>query len=146
MNTINHPIAQFQQAPLILRLYIGFALIAAAISFSVFYSRPFNATIVPYVGWSGLTLYLFGLFPAFAVIYTQQKKQIYSIAVMLGLAVLFGVLDSGWNIWRILEGKSNFGNPYLTYHPMRPFFTIALPALWLSLMLSPYMRKWIKES
>jgi hypothetical protein len=146
MNTLPNLINRFQQAPLILRLFIGFTLTAAALSFSVFYSRPLNAAIVPYVGWGGLTLYLFGLFPAFAAIYTPQRKQIYSIAALLALSVLFGFADTFWHSWGSAAGKNNFGNPYLTYHPMRPFFTIALPALWLSLILSPYMRKWIKES
>jgi hypothetical protein len=109
------------------------------------FAPPLNAAIVPYTGWSGLTFYMFTLFFAIAAILTPQRKQIYGVVALLGLAVLFGALDTFRHTWGPEAGTPDFGNPYLTYHPYRPVFTVVLPAAWLLLLSSPSMRKWIKD-
>lgn len=137
---------RFTHAPLILRAYVVFALVASALAFSGFYAPPLNAAIIPYTGWSSLGLYLFTLFFAIAAILTPQRKQVYAVAALLGLFVLLGAIDTYRYTLGPEAGTTDFGNPYLIYHPLRPVFTIALPAFWLVLLISPIMRKWIRNS
>jgi hypothetical protein len=137
---------RFTQAPLILRAYVVFALVASVLFFSVFYAPPLNAAIIPYTGWSGLAFYMFTLFFAISAIITPQRKLIYRVVALLGLAVLFGAFDTFWHTLGPEAGGPDFGNPYLIYHPYRPIFTIVLPAFWLLLLIFPIMRKWINNS
>jgi hypothetical protein len=137
---------RFTQAPLILRAYVLFLLVDAALFFSEFYP-PVSAATVRYHGpWSSPSLYLFTLFFALGAILTPQRKLIYAVAALLGLIVLLGTFDTIQHIWGTEAERPDFGNPYLFYHPYRPIFTVALPASWLLLFMSPIMRKWIKNS
>ena len=136
---------RFTQAPLLLRGYVVFALVASTLSFSVFFAPPLSAAIVPYTGWSGLTFYMFTLFFGISAILTPQRKQIYGVVALLGLAVLFGALDAFRHTLGPEAGTPDFGNLYLIYHPYRPVITILLPASWLLLLITPSMRKWTKN-
>jgi len=89
---------------------------------------------------------MFTLYFAISAILTPQRKLVYAVALLLGLAVLFGAFDTFRHTLRPEAGTPDHGNPYLTYHPYRPVFTIVLPASWLLLLISPVMRKWIKTS
>jgi hypothetical protein len=89
---------------------------------------------------------MFTLFFAISPIITPQRKLIYGVVALLGLAVLFGAFDTFRHTLGPEAGGPDFGNPYLIYHPYRPIFTIVLPAFWLLLLLFPIMRKWIKNS
>jgi hypothetical protein len=137
---------RFTQAPLILRAYVVFALVASALFFSGFYAPPLNAAIIPYTGWAGLGLYMFTLFFAISAIITPQRKMIYGVVLLLGLAVLFGAFDTFWHTLGPEAGRPDFNNPYLIYHPYRPIITIVLPAFWLLLLICPITRKWIKDA
>ena len=132
---------RFTQAPLILRAYLVFAVFASVLSFSVFYAPPLYEASGPYTGWSGLTNYLFTLFFATSAIQTRDRKPIYGVAMLLGLFAIFGVIGIYWHTWGPDAGRSDFGNPYLVYHPWRPVFTVALPVAWLLLLISSTMRK-----
>ena len=133
---------RFNQAPRILRAYVVFLLVTVALFLGEFYP-PISAAIIPYTGWSGLTFYHFTLYFALASILAPPRKLIYGVAPMLGLAVLFGAFDTYQHTWGTEAGSPDFDNPYLTYHPCRPIFTIALPAFWQLLLMSPAMRKWV---
>lgn len=136
---------RFTQAPLLLRGYLLFALVASLLAISGIFAPSLSGAIIPYTGWSGLTFYLFTLFFAISAILTPQRKQIYGVAALLGLAVLFGAVDSIRHTSGPEAGTPDFGNPYLTYHPYRPIFTVVIPAVWLLLLISPTMRKWVKS-
>ena len=148
MNTAGSvgPWSRFARAPLTLRAYVVFVLVAFALSLSTFYAPSLDAAIVPYTGWLGLYLYMFTLFFAMSAILTPQRKSIYGVVAFLGLFVLFGTLDTYQNTFGPDAGREDFGNPYLIYQTYRPVFTIALPAFWIVLLTSPTMRKWIKNS
>jgi hypothetical protein len=77
---------------------------------------------------------------------TPQRKQIYGVVALLGLAVLFGAIDAFSHTLGPQAGAPDFGNPYLIYHHYRPVITIVLPATWLLLLVSPITSKWIKGS
>ena len=147
MNSSVNSLYRLTHAPLILQAYLVFVLVASALSFSGFYAPRLNAAIIPYTGWSALSWYLFTLFFAVAAILTPQRKQmIHAVAALLGLAVLFGALDTFNHTIGPEARTPDFGNPYLIYHPYRPVFTVALPLSWLLLLNSPFMSKWIKTS
>ena len=152
---------RFTQAPLALRSYIVFALVASTLQLSGVFGlvastlhlsgvaapwRTLDAAITPYTGWSGLGYYMFTLFFAISAIHTPPRKQVYGVVALLGLAVLFGALDTFRHTLGPEAGRPDFGNPYLIYHPYRPIITILLPASWLLLLITPSMRKWIKNS
>lgn len=132
---------RFSQAPRILRAYVIFTISAAIINFAPFYSQALNETLIPYLGWSGLTFYVFSIFFAVSatIVRPQQMKLIYILIVFLALAVLFGAIDT---ISHIATPSDNFNNPYLAYHQFRPLFTVLLPMIWLLLLISPPVRKW----
>jgi hypothetical protein len=134
-----NPWLQFTQAPLILRVYIVFLVFVSVLFLSAF-ADPVSAAIVPYTGWSGLSFYLPTVYFALAAIFTSQRKLVYVVEVFLGLVVLFGVFDTFQHTWGTEAGKPDLGNPYLTYHPYHPLFTVAVPATWLLLLLSPSVR------
>ena len=135
---------RFTRAPLILQAYVAFALVASAVFFSTFFPAV-SAAVIPYMGWSGLSFYLFTLYFALAAILTPQRKAVYGVVAILSVAVLFGAFETFQHIWGAGAGRPDFGNPYLTYHPSRPVFTIVFPVAWLSLLISPVMRKWVNS-
>jgi hypothetical protein len=132
--------------PVILRAYMGFALIASALSLSVFFAPSINRAIVPYTGWSGLSIYMFTIYFAFSAMRTGKRKQVYNVARLLALAMLFGFLDTYRHTAGPGAAQPDFGNPYLTYNNLRPLFTITLPAIWLFLLISPMMKRWVREA
>ena len=136
---------RFSRAPLLLRGYLLFAVVASILNFSVLFAPSLYEAILPYLGWSGLMPYLFAVFMAFSAIFTQQRKSIYGVVASLGFAMVFGAIDTSRHTLGPLAEAPNFDNPYLIYNPLRPVFTILLPALWLLLLITPRMRKWIKS-
>ena len=88
---------------------------------------------------------MFTLYFAIAAMVTPQRKPVYAVAALLGLAVFFGGLEVYQHYWGSQAGRSDFGNPYLIYHPARPAITVGLPAFWLALLTSPPVRRWIKN-
>ena len=138
--------SRFSEAPLLLRAYIAFALAATILSFSGFFAPHLNAAMMPFTGWSALSLYMFTLFFAISAIFTPKRIQVYAVAALLGLAVIFGAFDTFSHTIGPVAGRPDFGNPYLMYSPWRPLFTIMLPAAWALLLLSPMMRRWVKNS
>ena len=133
------------RAPLFLRAYIAFALTASVLSFSGWFAPHLNAAIIPYTGWSALSFYMFTLFFAISAVLTPQRNQVYAVVALLGLAVTFSAFDTFLHTLGSLTGRPDSGNPYLTYSPWRPVFTMLLPATWLLLLVSPVMRQWIKN-
>jgi len=134
------------QAPLILRAYVAFALVASALAMSPLYAPTLNAAIVPYCGWSGLMIYMFTLFFAIAACQDSQRKSLHAVVWLLMLGVFYGAIDTMWHTLGPGVRRPNFDNPYSTYNSFRPLITMALPALWGTLLVSPRMRKWINNS
>lgn len=134
------------QVPMVLRAYIAFALVASVIAMSPLYSPKFNAAIVPYCGWSGLTIYMFTIFFAVAAAQDGQRKSVYAIVLLLAVGIVFGAIDTFWHTLGSRAARPHFDNPHLTYNPFRPLVTMALPTFWSLLLVSPHMKKWIYNS
>jgi hypothetical protein len=140
------PQLQFRQCHWILRAYVVFALLASVWSLSSFFAGELHATVVPFTGWSGLSYYMSTLYFAIVAVITPNRKPVYLVAALLGVVIVFGGLEAYQHLWGSKVGRIDNGNPYLIYHPARPAITVALPAFWLALLISPSMKRWIKNS
>lgn len=132
------------RAPVILQAYIVFTLCAVSFSMIASFVPPLGRVVVPYTGWTGGINYGFTIFFAVSAALVPQRRMIYAVIALLGLFALFGCLEMiGHLVW-LGPASQNFENPYLIYHDLRPTFVIVLPTIWIALLLSPSMRKWIR--
>jgi hypothetical protein len=138
--------SRFQAAPLVLRAYLVFSAIAGILALSVFFARPFGESLLKYTGWMGLYFYLMTLIPAWALILNRGKKDLQWLVSNLALMIVFGLIDSYHNAYGPYHAGPDDTNPYLAYHPYRPLVTIALPAAWMLLVLSPLGKRWKASS
>ena len=115
---------RFNDAPLVVQAYLVFAVIASILSLSGIVSQPLNQALVPYMGWSGLSLYMFTLYFTIGPVFSSSpllRRTIFLNVFMLGVFVVIGSREM---IQHLSAPKRDFGNPYLTYHVWRPAFTI----------------------
>ena len=142
-HSCSRPRFEWQNPPWILRAYLVFTLLAAALAYCVYYAPQLNRRIVPFTGWTGLFSYIFTLFFAILARFApDRKKWIRAILLMHVLLTAQGVVDGFRHEW---GSQEDFGNPYLMYHPLRPLVTIGLPIVWGLLLISPPMRRWAKS-
>ena len=135
----------WQNPPWILPAFLLFSVIATVIASSVFYAPHFDELIVPFTGWSGLSIYMFTLMGVIMAMFTPYRKAIYDIAGMLALIAVFGLFDTYDHTWGSRACREDYGNPYLMYHPLRPLINIVLPLFWMTLLISPAMKRWVKS-
>lgn len=136
--------SRFAQAPLVLRVYIVFVLVASVVGASVLFAPTLNAAIVPYTGWIGFFNYSFTLYFALQAILIPYRKLTYAVIALLGWIMFLGIFDTYQHTLGPNAGREDFRNPYLTYQSFRPVFTVALPALWITMFISPPMRRWMR--
>jgi hypothetical protein len=130
--------AGFSQAPIVLQAYIIFALVASALAVAVGFSPRISAAVLRYTGWPGLSVYLFTIYFAMTALLGRRRQKLFSIVLLLGMAMVFGFLDNS----RPIGGP---GAPPVAASPFRPLFTITLPAIWiLILWRTPGMRRWAR--
>ncbi len=138
--------SRFRRVPVILQAYAVFAVVMTLVNFSVIFAPQFYRSISPYLGGLGM-IYMFTFFFVFAAIATPQHKLLYAVVMLVGLGVLFGVVDLGRHLAMSAETLIAIkGNPYLAYAPLRPVVTIVVPLAWALLLVSPVMRKWINKA
>jgi hypothetical protein len=135
-------------APLILWAYFVFSLLASITAVAALISPSLSNALLPFTGFTGLAIYPFTVYFAFSALRTPRRRQVYKIAVLLALAMLFGFLD----VYRqsAAPGGVPASNPsgavvVATPNSLRPILTITLPALWLFLLISPGMKRWIRQ-
>ena len=125
----------FLAAPLELRIYAVFSIVVslASLALPIFGPRKLWEALVPFTGWSPAIGYMFGLYFTLALIYTKIPAWRLRMGVLapLALQILFGFQAMN------AAPAGNFGNPLLMVSPWRPVWTIALPAIWMLVMLSP---------
>ncbi len=133
---------RLRNAPLVLQVYLCFVAVVPVLSLVLAFIPPINSHIVPYTGWAGAFLYANTFYFVFAAIVHGPRKAVYAAPGMIGLFLGFGVIELIQHLW--VEYR-DFGNPYLEFNPLRPVFTIAFPAGWILLLLSPSVRRWVRE-
>jgi hypothetical protein len=134
--------SRFMQAPLILRAYIVFAVVASVVAISVCFVPPLKEAVLPYTGWSGLSVYLFTLYFAVSAALTQQRGKIFSVLLLLGMALVFGFMDFSRRAPGAAISPADAANPIAAHSSIRMIFSITLPALWIILLRFPSMKRW----
>ena len=126
---------RFLAAPLELRIYAVLSILVslAGMVLPIFGPRRLWEAVVPFTGWSPAMGYMFGLYFTLALIYTKMpgKWLLLGVLAPLALQLCFGFQELG------KAPTPNFGNPLLMVSPWRPVWTMALPAIWMVVMLSP---------
>lgn len=135
---MNETISSNRQSAPIVKAYCIFAILASSFSIFATIYNPLGRATVPYTGWLGGFMYAFTIFFAVTVCLNADLKILRAIISFQKLFLVFGILDCGQAIYEWLNGAPNYGNPYLTYSPWRPLFTIGVPAMWWYLLNCQY--------
>ena len=126
---------RFQAAPLELRAYAIFSVMATLLGYGLPLIGPRRLweALVPLVGWTPCLGYVFGLYFTFALIYTTfpRYRLLLGVLAPLALQIAVGLSDLA------KPPTPNFGNPFLTVSPWRPVWSIVVPAVWITILLSP---------
>jgi hypothetical protein len=137
--------ARFSAAPLELRMYAVFAAVVSVLGcgLAAFGPKSLIEAIVPFTGWGAGTNYAFTLFFAFALIFAKKMPRragmIWRFAI---IAILLISIFEGYQEMK-RPAASDFGNPYLRISPLRPVWTIIIPAFWMLMLLSSRMKKFL---
>jgi hypothetical protein len=133
---------RFSAAPLELRVFATFSILVTILGgvLPIFGPKHLWEAVVPFTGWMPGLGYMFGLFFTFALVYKQSPLLGLRLGIIapLALQIIFGLMVMA------KTSANNFGNPYLTVSPWQPVWTVAIPALWIALLLSPRMRRFGK--
>ncbi len=142
--------SRFSSAPLELRAFAVFSLAATLIGFGLPMLCPNELleAILPFTGWLPTSGYCFSLCSTAVLIFGERTAdrrkariiQRWLIVFLLSMDILFGFLSQK------ISGGNDFGNPYLIVSPWRPIWTEVVPALWIAILLSPRVTKFIGQS
>jgi hypothetical protein len=164
-------LSRFPAAPLELRAFAIFSVLATVLEFVLLFWRPEKIleSLVPVTGWELSMGYMFGLFFVFALIFMRMPPMDPRPVFVPGLwkpwiwkvvnwqrrrratrpysHLRFGfiaplVLQILFGFWAVMRYNGvNYGNPYLTVSPWQPLWTMGLPALWVLVLFSPRMNR-----
>lgn len=131
-------LSNLAKAPIELQLYIAFCLIISILGLVTHFALPkeIAGRIIPFTGWSMGLLYFFNLIITFVGMTNLHSRMgaltiQYGNLVLLAIILLFGIIDL------VNYDVGYIGNPYLSHSPIRWIWTIAIPATWVLVMLSP---------
>jgi hypothetical protein len=131
--------------PVILRAYVSFAIVASIVCLVELFATRLNDFLFPYTGATSLWVYPFTLAFAVPAIRGGPRRRVFNVAVLLAVAMIFGFLDTYRHNSGPGAGQSGLAGDSM-YNPVRPVFTITLPAIWLFLLISPMMKKWVRDA
>lgn len=127
---------RFGATPPSLIAYTVFALVVTLTYVAVVpsVSDQLRGRLIAYTGWSAATPYPITLIFVFVLIFQEQRRRyvrVFGIAFPLAITIIFGAVD----IFQF--GKPNYNNPYLTISPLRPIWTMLIPAAWIIILYLP---------
>jgi len=128
-----------RSAPPEIQLYCLFSVLVCSADLWLTFVGPqsIKAMTVPITSWSASMPYLFGLFPAFSLLFGSERpyRLRWGIVAPLLVYLVLGVIQYA------LPRSPDFGNPYLQINPWQPVWTMVLPVFWiLLLLLAPVLR------
>jgi hypothetical protein len=136
--------AHFAAAPFPLRVFIVFCVFVTVFGYLVqpFLSDDIKGYILPITGWSMAIPYSFNLIVIGAFLlnpkaHNRKLSFQYGNVLLLALFIAFGLFD--WATW----SGGYEGNPYLFKSPWRLVWTIAVPIIWIVVLLSPSTKKYL---
>jgi hypothetical protein len=106
-------------------------LILALSPFAVGAARHLQERVTPYTGWVPSMCYAFSLYSAFSALRTGNARERNSVLLMPAIQAVFGVIS-----WFGMGGARASENPFLQISSWRPLWTIALPLVWLALLVA----------
>ncbi len=134
--------------PFIIKFYLAFSLIAT-LFFSIiltFFSN-INEKLVPHVGWSPATTYMFSLAISIPILFNKKQdteriiyRFIYGVIALHIIGIIYGLKSISIN-----EGN-NFNNPYLTVGEYRYIWVLVIPIIWISIFVYERFKKVLKSS
>ena len=132
------------KAPRVLRAYIVFAILASVLAFVPIFSRQLHEAFIPYTNSSG-GFFVYAMTLSFPILAAQGslRQMVFAVLGLLLITIVGGLFDTAW---RVIGSPDTYGDSYLRYSKYRPFVTVFLPAIWLILLVTPHMRKWIRSS
>jgi hypothetical protein len=126
------------RARMILTAFLVFSIGTTVFSLGSMLVPRLRERIVPYTGWSFLGSYMWTLFFAAFALKKPERQRMMGLLALLGAIIVFdgiGIVSAALDHAR---GKPNFGNPYLTYHPLRPVIILAPQIVWFILLCWAY--------
>ena len=130
--------------PLLMRCFVGFCLVTSIHTFLGFIPayRDMSSALIPYIGWSYGSAYLFALIFIGSTYFARGHRP---IPFILGIFPLIHLIQGAFDLSRTLsDGSPNTENPYLWVHPNRPLFTIVIPAIWVFILGLPHIHDWYR--
>jgi hypothetical protein len=123
----------------VLAAYLVFALgvtafdvlILALSPFDVPAARHLQEQVVPYTGWVPSMCYAFSIYSAFSALRTGNARDRNAVLLMPGVQAAFGVIH-----WFGMGGARASEIPFLQISAWRPLWTIALPLVWIALLVT----------
>jgi hypothetical protein len=123
----------------VLAAYLVFALGITALDVSFFALSLFDVRAVrhlqervtPYTGWVPSMCYVFSLPSAFPALRTGNARERNWVLLMPAFQAVFGVIS-----WFGMGGARASENPFIQVSAWRPLWTIALPLVWLALLIA----------
>jgi hypothetical protein len=134
----------FSTAPIELQCFFVFCTLATVFGFLIlpFLSEDMKGNIIPVTGWNMAIPYAFNfvVLTSFFVRHGKTSARMnfqYGNILLVSIALVFGLYDL------ITWGGGYEGNTYLFRSPLRPLWTIALPIIWIVVLLSPRIKKYV---
>lgn len=123
--------AKVFRARTVLLAYLVFSLLVLGFYLWSQSQKDIREFLVPMTGWTGLDSYMWTLFFAvFALVHTNRIA-FAPVLGMLGIVTAINAFQTSIDAFRAWSGQPDFGNPYLTYHPLRPVIIVVIPGAWL---------------
>jgi MFS family permease len=128
----------WRDTPVELVAFVGFSALVVVLDAVVQAIAPeFAEESIQYTGWAASMPYLFGvIMGTFLCVHRTTRGRIW-LLVYLAFSAVWGGLEF-WSDF----GERDFENPYLRLSPYRPIWTVAIPLVWLVVLLSPRVKRY----
>ena len=122
------------RARVVLLLYLAFSAFVLGFDFWSRSRRDVRELVVPLTGWTGLSTYGWTFFFATFAIFHTHRSGMSPLLFMLGSSTILEAVMTFLKAVEAWRGVPDFGNPYLTYHPLQPLVTVVPLAAWFVLL------------
>ncbi len=136
-------ITNFSVAPVELKAFIYFCFIVSVSVIGIRVSA-IAETLIPITGWNMGFVCIFNMILTIGPMRNPHGKMgilttQYGNILILTISTLFGLID-------LLTYNGGYNsNPYLSHSPWRPIWTIAIPIVWIIVLLSPRIKKYYQS-
>jgi len=138
--------ARFTSAPFQLQIFFVFCVFVTVFGYLIqpFLPDGIKESIIPITGWNMAVPYSFnsiviGSFLLNPKTINRKLNIQFGNILMLAIPIIFGLFD-------LVTWSGGYeGNPYLFRSPWRPVWTLAIPIIWIVVLLSPGIKKYLLQ-